>query len=170
MSPHRCMKAACYGFTTLIITSHLVFLADRQSSQKNKTQCPGISNQKCPGITQKCPGITQLPNIVMRARERPLKISKVRHGITLTSLRIRALTLVSVTQCPGLIHRKITRPFQCVKQQLALPSPLREKGIENIEGRDEQEKERKEVRHLFMMRAGPISAQETHPVPAFQHK
>ena len=79
------MRAACYGFTTLIITSHLVFLADRQSSQKNKTQCPGISNRKCPGITQKCPGITQLPNIVMRARERPLKISKVRHGITLTS-------------------------------------------------------------------------------------
>ena len=61
------MKAACYGFTTLIITSHLVFLAARQSSQKNKTQCPGISNQKCPGITQKCPGITQLPSIVMRA-------------------------------------------------------------------------------------------------------
>ena len=106
----------------------------------------------------------------MRARERPLKISKVHHGTTLTSLQIRALTLVSVTRCPGLIHRKITRPFQCVKQQLVLPSPLREKGIENIEGRDEQERERKEVRHLFMMRAGPISAQETHPVPAFQHK
>ena len=68
MSPHRCMKAACYGFTTLIITSHLVFLTARQSSQKNKTQCPGISNQKCPGITQKCPGITQLPSIVMRVR------------------------------------------------------------------------------------------------------
>ena len=106
----------------------------------------------------------------MRARERPLKISKVRHGITPTSLLIRALTLVSVTQCPGLIYRKITRPFQCMKQQLALLSPLREKGIENIEGRDGQERERKEVRHLFMMRAGPISAQETHPVPAFQHK
>ena len=62
------MKAACYGFTTHIITSHLVFLADRQSSHKIQTQCPGISNQKCPEITQKCPGITQLPNIVMRAR------------------------------------------------------------------------------------------------------
>ena len=76
------MRVACYGFTTHIITSHLVFLADRQSSQKIMTQCPGISNQKCPGITQKCPGITQLPSIVMRARERPLKISRVRRGTT----------------------------------------------------------------------------------------
>ena len=164
------MKVACYGFTTHIITSHVVFLADRQSSQKIMTQCPGISNQKCPGITQKCPGITQLPSLVMRARERPLIISRVRRGTTQTSLIIRALILVSVTQCPGLICREITRPFQCVKQQLALLFLLREKGIENIEGRDGQERERKEVRHLFMMRAGPVSAQETHPVPAFQHK
>ena len=109
-------------------------------------------------------------NPVMRARECPLKISRVRRGTTQTSLVIQALILVSVTQCPGLICREITRPFQCVKQQLALLSPLREKRIENIEGRDGQERERKEVRHLFMMRAGPVSAQETHPVPAFQHK
>ena len=33
-----------------------------------------------------------------------------------------------------------------------------------------REREKKEVRHLFMMRAGPVSSQETHPVPAFQHK
>ena len=61
-----------------------------------------------------------------------------------------------------------TIPVQ--NQQLALLSPLREKGIESIEGRGVRERERKEVRHLFMMRAGPVSAQETHPVPAFQHK
>ena len=83
---------------------------------------------------------------------------------------MQTLALVSVTQCPGLIYREITRPIQCVNKQLALLSPLREKGIVNIEGRGVRERERKEVRHLFMMRAGPVSAQETHPVPAFQHK
>ena len=56
------------------------------------------------------------------------------------------------------------------KQVVSSSLPLKEKGIENIEERDEQERKRKEVRHLIMMRAGPVSAQETHPVPAFQHK
>ena len=71
----------------------------------------------------------------MRARERPLKIFRVRRGTTLTSLVFQTLVLVSVIQCPGLIYREITRQFQCVNQQLALLSPLREKGIESIEGR-----------------------------------
>ena len=61
MSPHRCMRAASCGYTIPIITSHLVFLIAKQSSQKNRTQCPGICNQKCPGITQ-------LPSLVMLAR------------------------------------------------------------------------------------------------------
>ena len=102
----------------------------------------------------------------MRASERPLKIFRVRRGTTLTSLVFQTLVLVSVTQCPGLICREITRQFRCVNQQLALLSPLREKGIESIEGRGVREREKKEVKHLFMMRAGPDSAQETHPVPA----
>ena len=164
MSPHRCMRAASCGYMTLIVTSHLVFLIARQSSQKNRTQCPGIRKPKCPGITQKCPGITQLPSLVMRVRERLLKISRVPLGIIQTSLRNCTLALVTITQCPGLIV------MMCVSKWLALLSPLKEKGIENIEERDEQERERKEVRHLIMMRAGPVSTQETHPVPAFQHK
>ena len=53
------------------------------------------------------------------------------------------------------------------KQFLFLP---KEKEIENIEEREERERERREERYLIMMRAGPVSAQETHPVPAFQHK
>ena len=107
-----------------------------------------------------------------RARERPLIIFPVHHGSTLTSriLVFQILVLVSVTQCPGLIYRVIKKQFKCVNKQLALLSPLREKGIINIEGRGVRERERKEVRHLFMMRAGPVSAQETHPVPAFQRK
>ena len=140
------MKAAFCGFTTLIITSHLVFLTARQSSQENKTQCPGISNQKCPGITQKCPGITQLPSLVMHARERPLKISRVPHGTTLTSLVMCTLALVSVTQCPGLICRKV---MTCVNKQLALLFPLKGKGIVNIEERDVREREREERREAF---------------------
>ena len=158
------MRAASCGYMTPIIISHLVFLTARQSSQKNRTQCPGIHKPKCPGITPKCPGIIQLPSLVMRARERPLKISRVPPGIILTSLRKCTLALVTITQCPGLIV------MMCVNKWLALLSPLKEKRIENIEERDEQERERKEVRHLIMMRAGPVSAQETHPVPAFQHK
>ena len=54
--------------------------------------------------------------------------------------------------------------------QLALLSPLREKGIVNTEGRGVRKNEKEGVRHLFMMRAGPVSAQEAHPVPVFQHK
>ena len=48
--------------------------------------------------------------------------------------------------------------------------PLREKGIGNTEGRGVRKNEKKRVRHLFMMRTGPVSAQETHPVPTFQYK
>ena len=105
--------------------------------------------------------------MVMRARERPLKISRVRRGTTQTSPVMCTLALVSVTQCPGLIYREI---MKCVNQQLALLFPLKGKEIVNIEERDVREREKKEERHLFMMRAGPVSAQETHPVPAFQHK
>ena len=140
------MKAACNGFTTLIITSHLVFLTARQSSHKNKTQYPEISNQKCPGITPKCPGITQLPSIVIR--ERPLKISRVRRGTTQTSLVMCTLALVSVTQCPGLICRKV---MTYVNKQLALLFPLKGKGIVNIEERDVREREReRERREAFI--------------------
>ena len=138
MSPHRCMRAASCGYMTLIVTSHLVFLTARQSSQKNRTQCRGIRKTKCPGITQKCPGITKLPSLVMRARERLLKISRVPPGIIRTSLRNCALALVTITQCPGLIV------MMCVNKRLALLSPLKEKGIENIEETDEQERERGE--------------------------
>ena len=159
------MKVGYYGSMTPTLTSHLVSTPDRHSSRKTMTQCPGITNKQGPGITKQCSGILKLQIIVMRASERPLISSPAPRGLTLTS-RI----LVSVTQCPGLIYRVIKKQFKCVNKQLALLSPLREKGIVNIEGRGVRKRERKEVRHLFMMRAGPVSAQETHPVPAFHHK
>ena len=158
------MRVASSGYMTPMSSSRLVSHPDRQSSRRSMTQCPGIFSKQCPGITKQCPGITQLSSLVMRTRERLLKISRVPLGIIQTSLRNCTLALVTITQCPGLIV------MMCVNKWLALLSPLKEKGIENIEERDEQERERKEVRHLIMMRAGPVSAQETHPVPAFQHK
>ena len=39
------------------------------------------------------------------------------------------------------------------------PPPLRKRGIKNIEERGVREREKIEVNLLFMMRAGPISAQ-----------
>ena len=48
--------------------------------------------------------------------------------------------------------------------------PKRKRDRKHRRERRARERERKEVRHLIMMRAGTVSTQETHPVPAFQHK
>ena len=59
-----------------------------------------------------------------------------------------------------------------VRKQVVSSSlpPKRKRDRKHRRERRARERERKEVRHLIMMRAGPVSAQETHPVPAFQHK
>ena len=148
------MKVACYGSMTRILISHLVSRPDRQSSRKITTQCPGITNQQWPGITNKqcpvittkqCPGISTQIIVVMRARERPLILSPALRGLTLTSHRLifLLLALVSVTQCPGLLYRETMKLPKCVIQKLALLSPLREKGIENTEGKGVRKSERK---------------------------
>ena len=54
------MRVVYCGSMTHIIISHLVSLPDKQSFQKNMTQCPGITNKQCPGLTPQCPGITKL--------------------------------------------------------------------------------------------------------------
>ena len=142
VSPHRCMRAASCGYMTLIVTSHLVFLTARQSSQKNRTQCQGIHKPKCPGITQKCPGITQLPSLVMRARERPLKISRVPPGIIRTSLKNCTRALMTITQCPGLIV------MMCVNKWLALLSPPKRKR-DRKHRRERRAREREERGEAF---------------------
>ena len=165
------MKAACYGFTTLIITSHLVFLTDRQSSQKNKTQCSGISNQKCPGITQKCPGITQLPSIVMRGARAPLENvqSSSWYNSNLSSNSSSHSSVRNPVPRTNSQKNNETVSVRGTAVSSSLP-PKRKRDRKHRRERQARERERKEVRHLFMMRAGPISTQETHPVPAFQHK
>ena len=55
--------------------------------------------------------------------------------------------------------------MMCMNKWLALLSPLKETGIENIEEREERGEA-----FNHDARWGPVSAQETHPVPAFQHK
>ena len=54
---------------------------------------------------------------------------------------------------------RIPKLPKCVTMLIALPHPLRKRGIENIEERGVREREKTEVNLLFMMRAGPISAQ-----------
>ena len=82
------MRAAFCGSMIPTITIHLVFLLVKPLSQKNQTHCPGIRQQKCPGIILKYPGITQLSSLVMRARARPLRISQALCGIIPTSPKI----------------------------------------------------------------------------------
>ena len=53
---------------------------------------------------------------------------------------------------------------------IALPHPLRKRGIENIEERRAREREQTEENLLFMMRAGPISAQQFQAVQSFQQE
>ena len=122
-------------------------------SQKQQT--------KCPGIITKCPGITQLPSLVMRVCARPLKISLAQRGIILPSLP----ALATVNQCPGIILQTVI--MNNAKQCLALP---RKRGIGILEEKEEQEKEQREEKCIIMMRAGPLSAQATRLIPAFQHK
>ena len=91
----------------------------------------------------------------------PLDIIPSASWFNLTSrlLVFPLLVLVSVTQCPGLICRITRERPKCIMPQIALLLPLREKGIVSTEGRGVREKEKVKMRHLFMMRAGPISAQ-----------
>ena len=55
------------------------------------------------------------------------------------------------------------------EETVSLP-PKRKRDRKHRRERRARERERKEMRHLIMKRTGPVSAQETHPVPAFQHK
>ena len=84
----------------------------------------------------------------------------VLHG-TIRAFRSPVLLLLvkmSVTQCPGIIYSKKEKQFKLVTRLVALLFPLRKRGIENIEERGVRGREKITVSHLFMMRAGPISA------------
>ena len=164
------MRVDYCGFMTPIITSHLVSLPDRQSFRKSMTQCPGITNKKCPGITQKCPGITKLYNIVMRARA-PLENipSSSWYNSNLSSDSNSRSSVCNPVPRTNLQKNNETIPVRETAVSSSLP-PKRKRDRKHRRERRARERERKEVRHLFMMRAGPVSAQETHPVPVFQHK
>ena len=59
---------------------------------------------------------------------------------------------------------------KCVTVLIALLHPLRKRGIENIEERGVRKRGKTEVNLLFMMRAGPISAQQFQAVQSFQQE
>ena len=108
----------------------------------------------------------------MRMREDLLKQFPVLRGITRTS-RSQVLLLhakMCINQYPGVITKKIPKLSKCVTMLIALLNPLRKRGIENIEERGVQEREKTEVNLLFMMRAGPISAQQFQAVQSFQQE
>ena len=52
----------------------------------------------------------------------------------------------------------------------ALPRPLRKRGIENTEEKDVRKREKTKVLLLFMMRAGPVRAQQFQAVQSFQQE
>ena len=65
------------------------------------------------------------------------------HG-TIRAFRSPVLLLLvktSVNQCPGIIYSEKVKQFKCVTRLVALLSPLRKRGIENIEERRARERE-----------------------------
>ena len=52
------------------------------------------------------------------------------------------------------MYSKKEKQSKCITRLVALLSPLRKRGIANIEGRGVREREKITVSHLFMMRAG----------------
>ena len=110
--------------------------------RNNQPTVPRNNQQKVPRNNQQTvPRNKVVKHSDARARA-PLENIPSSLCTTQTSLVFQTLALVSVTQCPGLIYREITRPIQCLNKQLALLSPLREKGNVNIEGRGVRERER----------------------------
>ena len=80
------------------------------------------------------------------------------------------LCLRILNQCPGLLTMRILRPPKCLTMLSALPHPLRKRGIENTEEKDVREREKTKLLLLFMMRDGPISAQQFQAVQSFQQE
>ena len=78
----------------------------------------------------------------MRVHERLLVRFPVLPGIIPASrfLVLLLLVKVSVTQCPGIIYSKKKEQPKCITRLVALLSPLREKGIVDIEGRGVRER------------------------------
>ena len=68
--------------------------------------------------------------------------------------------------CNPVPRNNVQRNNEVRKETVSLP-PKRKRDRKHRRERRARERERKEMRHLIMMRAGPVSAQETHPVPAF---
>ena len=159
------MRAVSTGSTIPIPTSRVVWSQNQQ--------CPGLITIQCPGIIMiQCPGIIIT---VMRVLGIHWNRFPAPPGITPIS-RFQVFLLARtypriLTQCPGIIiTMRIPKIPKCVTMLIALPHPLRKRGIENIGERGTQEREKTEEKLLFMMCAGPISAQQFQAVQSFQQE
>ena len=71
--------------------------------------------------------------------------------------------------CNPVPRNNVQKNNEVREETVSLP-PKRKRDHKHRRERRARERERKEMRYLIMKRAWPVSAQETHPVPAFQHK
>ena len=158
------MKAVSTGSTIPIPTSRVVWNQNQQCPGLITIQCPGIIIIQCPGIIM---SVTRVLGIHWNRFPVPPGITQI--------FRFQVLLLVEMyprilIQCPGILTMRIPKLPKCVTMLIALPHPLRKIGIENIEERGVREREKTEVNLLFMMRAGPISAQQFQAVQSFQQE
>ena len=123
---------------------------------------------QCPGIIISFQTVTRVLGIHWNRFPVPLGITQIfRFQVLLLPVETYPRILI---QCPGLLTMRIPRPPKCITMLIALPHHLRKRGIENIEERGVREREKTEVILLFMMRAGPISAQQFQAVQSFQQE
>ena len=131
-------------------------------------QCPGIPIIQCPGIIMSCETVTRFFGILLNRF--PILLGTIptfRFQVLLPPVKLCLRILI---QCPGLLTMRIPKPPNCLTMLSALPRPLRKRGIENTEEKDVRERGKIEVILLFMMRAGPISAQQFQAVQSFQQE
>ena len=65
---------------------------------------------------------------------------------------------------------RILKPPKWLTMLSALPRPLRKRGIENTEEKEVREREKTKLLLLFMMRAGPVRAQQFQAVQSFHQE
>ena len=158
------MRAVSTGSTISIPTSRVVWSQNRQ--------CPGLITIQCPGIIMIVPRDNNNSDASARNPLESIPSTTWYNSTLPLQVFLLAKTYPRIlTQCPGIIiTMRIPEIPKCVTMLIALPHPLRERGIENIGERGAQEREKTEEKLLFMMRAGPISAQQFQAVQSFQQE
>ena len=162
------MKAVSTGYTIQIPTSRIVYHQNNQCPGIITIQCPGIPIIQCPGIIISCKTLTHAIGILLNRS--PVLLGTIQIFRFRVLLLPTKLCLYILIQCPGLLTVQMIKPPKYLTMLSALPRPLRKRGIENTEERDVREREKIKLLLLFMMRAGPIRAQQFQAVQLFQRE